>query len=100
MPESSTTVPYLAEILRTDRRDTARMNAANALGYIRANADIAVPALIDAIQDEDLSTRGNAILSLSKFGTEAEPAIPAIVAALDDSNSSTRDTKKASGTIG
>ena len=46
----------------------------------------AVPALIDALSDEDRGVRKSVVLTLARIGPEAEEAVPALVRALRDSD--------------
>lgn len=51
---------------------------ADLLGQLRAPAQIAVPALIAALKDEDARVRGNAANSLALLRPAAKEAIPAL----------------------
>ena len=50
----------------------------------------AVPALIDALRDEDADVRRAAVRSLGWIGPEAKAALPALKKALIDNDSSIR----------
>ena len=53
---------------------------------MECHPEVAVPALIAYLRDEDPQTRFNAAYSLSSFGDAAADAVPALAAALDDDN--------------
>ena len=66
--------------LKTDDT-TARMKAANALGFMRESAADAVPALVDALEDSYEPVRRNAIYALGAIGKPAvDPLIDALAA--------------------
>ena len=60
---------------------TARMEAANTLGFMRENAADAVPALVEVLEDDYEPMRRNAIYALGAIGKPAvEPLIDALAA--------------------
>ena len=60
---------------------TARMEAANTLGFMQESAANAVPALVDALEDDYEPMRRNAIYALGAIGKPAvEPLIDALAA--------------------
>ena len=60
---------------------TARMKAANTLGFMRESAADAVPALVDALEDGYEPMRRNAIYALGAIGESAvEPLVDALAA--------------------
>jgi HEAT repeat protein len=61
-----------------------RARAAFDLGILGADGRKAVPALSDALHDDDGLVRVNAALALYKIGPEAEAAVPALSDALGD----------------
>ncbi len=66
--------------LKTDDT-TARMKAANELGFMRADAAEAVSTLVDALEDNYEPVRRNAIYALGAIGKPAvEPLIDALAA--------------------
>ena len=70
----------------TDGSERVRHHVAEALGTIASDAEVAVPALTRALEDEDAQVRYNAAYSLACFGTDAADAVPALVKALNDDN--------------
>ncbi len=67
-----------------------RLRAAKELGGRRAEPALAVPALAEALKDEDAFVRRGAAEALGQFGPEAAGAAPALVAALRDRNRAVR----------
>ena len=57
-----------------------------------------IPALIDALKDDNVRIRLMAINNLSGFGPKAEKAVPALINALYDKNSDVR--ARAAGSLG
>ena len=75
---TTTDVASEVETLKTDDLN-ARMKAANELGFMRTDAAEAVPALIDALQDDYEPVRRNAIYALGAIGKSTiEPLISAL----------------------
>jgi HEAT repeat protein len=68
-----------------------RYGAVIELGNLGKAAEIAVPALIEVLQDEDVTLRINTIESLCKIGSEAK-TIPALITALQDTSEQVRAT--------
>lgn len=66
-----------------------RYNAVVALGNIGNAAEIAIPALINALKDEDIKTRISAIESLCKIASP-NLTIPALINALQDKSEQVR----------
>jgi HEAT repeat protein len=66
--------------------------SADALGFIRSRPEIAIPALIEALQEnKDFTTRSLAARSLGEFGKNSDLVIAALSrAATDDLNSHVR----------
>jgi HEAT repeat protein len=60
-----------------------RQAAAAALGGIGAQPEQVVPALVEALKDEDADMRGVAARSIGLFGAEAKSAVPALLAAFN-----------------
>ena len=61
------------EQLKTDSDWRKRSQAASALGEMRQETDTVVPALIEALQDEDEVVRLRATFALTKFGVSVAP---------------------------
>jgi hypothetical protein len=60
------------------------------LGELHREPDIALPALIQALQSADSYIRANSAYALGRFGGQAKPAVPALTKALQDSDSRVR----------
>ena len=90
-------VPRLAEILRFGDPGT-RFLAAKALGQIGDEAESALPALFEALRDQDMFLRASVTGAMIKIGA---PAVPGLTRALLDSNKAVRRAAcKALGRIG
>jgi HEAT repeat protein len=86
-PEAEAAVPALAVILRRDPERFLRAEAALALSKMRPASVRAVPALAEALGDEDQKVRMYAVIALATMGRASRPAVPALTAALkDDTN--------------
>ncbi len=75
----------VVEYLRTERSETKRGYAVDALGK-HGDKD-AVPFLIEALHDTDVEVRVNAIMALGRIGDQA--AVPALKESLKDTNQET-----------
>lgn len=64
---------------RSAKGDLLRIGAIQALGSFGALAAPAVPALIDAMRDQDLLTRGFAAAVLAEIGPQAKAAVPQLI---------------------
>jgi HEAT repeat protein len=73
-----------------------RIQAIHTLLERKSEAEQVVPALIEALQDENVYVRRDAARALGSFGEQAKPAIPALQAALKDRESSVRSAAAAS----
>jgi HEAT repeat protein len=60
------------------------------LGQLHRDPDVAVPALIQALQRDEKYVRNNAAAALGKFGGQARAAVPALTKALQDSDAQVR----------
>lgn len=68
------------------------MLAATALGAVGEGTKDAVPDLIQALQDQDISVRYYAAYALGKIGEDAKDAVPVLIQALqNDHNVRGRD---------
>ena len=77
-PNAAMDIDAAVKALKTDNA-TARMKAANALGFMRESAVDAVPVLVDALEDNYEPMRRNAIYALGAIG---EPAVERLIDAL------------------
>jgi HEAT repeat protein len=59
-----------------------RLQAVQALGQVRSEAEVAVPALAGALTDREPFVRRDAARALSKYGVEAQSAAPALLIAM------------------
>ena len=74
-------VPALVEALK-DGSSGVRTRAALALWQLTGDAGLAVPVLIESLQDR--LARLDAAVALGRMGPAARDAVPALVAVLDD----------------
>jgi len=81
-PARAAALPGLVAALGSSR-PTERASAARTLGWLQARE--AVPALADALRDDDAAVRAQAALALARVG-EAGDALPALRAALRDAD--------------
>src|SRR5262249_54232640 len=80
-------IEALAEVLKTDKVASVREAAATALGEVaRVRTDLraAVPALTDALKDEDPAVRTAAAATLGRLGNDATPAVAALIDVVQD----------------
>jgi HEAT repeat protein len=82
--DSGEAVPALAAILAGDAEGAVRSEAALALMKMHPASRTAVPALTQALQDEEPGVRMYAALALFRFGREARSAVPALIRALGE----------------
>ena len=71
-------IPALIDALGNDPHWYVRQGAAGALGMFGADAKPAVPALIEALRDENDYVRGFAIGALRRIGPAPDEALPAL----------------------
>jgi len=76
-------LPVVMRCLK-DKDKSVVAPAAAALGLLRLEPGICVPALADLLKHTDWSVRQNAADSLRRFGEDARPALPALLSALHD----------------
>jgi HEAT repeat protein len=74
-----------------DPREMEAGDAANALGRLRMEPDLVVPALTNCLSFSSLYVRCFAVRSLGRFGKEARPAVPSLVASLSDPDAAVRE---------
>jgi HEAT repeat protein len=67
-----------------------RLHAVQALGGRAAEAPVVVPALAEALKDENAFVRRDAAVALGKIGPQAQPAVPALLAARKEKERSVR----------
>jgi HEAT repeat protein len=60
------------------------------LGELHRDPDVAVPALIQALQSDQSWVRANAAAALGRFGGQAKAAVPTLTKALEDSDANVR----------
>ena len=92
-PASSNSVSVLAGCVTAPPGNTpsAANEAVVALGEFHRDPDVAVPALIQALQSNESWVRANAAAALGRFGGQAKSAIPALQKALVDSDAGVRN---------
>lgn len=61
-----------------------RLHAANILGVMGPLAQAAVPALIEALKDDDIHVRRTVVAALNEIGPAARTSVPALAASLRD----------------
>jgi len=79
---TASAIPKLILLLKTARNPRRRRRAAESLGKIGDKAQAAIPALIDALHDEDDGVRLCAARALGCMGPAARDAIPALMEVL------------------
>jgi HEAT repeat protein len=72
-----------------------RRQAIRELGAKNGDAQVVVPALTEALQDESSYVRHDAATALGKFGPESKPAIPKLAQLLKDKELSVRKAAEA-----
>jgi HEAT repeat protein len=90
---SRSTDHWLRQLKESDV--VARRQAIRELGARTADAERVVPALGEALRDENEYVRHDAATALGKFGADAEAAVPALTAALKDRDPSVRRAAEA-----
>ena len=81
-------VPVLIDMLS---HPDLRLRASQAVCMLAEKAQLAVPALIEALQDEEGYVRQWVTMALGSIGPSAEAAIPALTEALLDEDEDVRD---------
>ncbi len=83
-----------------DKDADTRQRAAGALGHIRRSRAV-VPALIEAVRDNDYQVREEVVVALGRLGPRAQSAVPALIEALKDKDGGVRErSADALGKIG
>jgi hypothetical protein len=67
--------------------DGRRVGAVNALGALGTNANMAIPALLQALRSKDDLLCGPVAAALVKIGADAERVVPALIECVTDENS-------------
>jgi HEAT repeat protein len=67
---------------------------ARLLSQRKADAAQVVPALIEALKDDDGDVRHSAAIGLGSFGEQAKAAIPALQATLEDRDARVKSAAK------
>lgn len=68
--------PSLVKILKDKTSVTAQIHAAYALGLTQPRPKTAVPALAEALKENDWNLRKAAVKALGEIGPDAKPALP------------------------
>jgi HEAT repeat protein len=92
-PQDKRALADIVYVLRFDSSIVARGNAASALGTVAERhaaliKDVAVPALIDALDRDTIGVKDAAARSLVKFGPFAKNATPVLIKSLTPSDTS------------
>jgi RNA polymerase sigma factor (sigma-70 family) len=67
-------------------RENTRWRAAGLLGALELHPDVAVPDLIQGMDNTNPSVAAECAASLGKFGPDAAPAVPKMIAGINGSN--------------
>ncbi|MCZ6676829.1 MAG: HEAT repeat domain-containing protein [Candidatus Poribacteria bacterium] len=96
-PDSAAPVSLLIEALRNEVEEVR----GNAVMLLVQMGQLAVPALTQALSDEDVKVRQHAIWALSEIGEDSKAAVPALIKALRDEEVEVRASAAAAfGQIG
>jgi HEAT repeat protein len=83
---ATSAVPALVQCLKNESPDkSVTSTAIDALGNIHARPDIAVPALVETLTNNDWIIRSMGARALGQFGNAATSAVPALEQATNDS---------------
>ncbi len=82
------TAHWIGQLKASDSK--ARIQAVHTLRERKGDAAEVVPALTEALQDENTYVRRDAARTLGSFGAEAKNAVPALQASLGDREPSVR----------
>jgi HEAT repeat protein len=72
------------------KESAQRLHAVNELARRAGEAEVVVPALAEALKDEDSFVRRDAARALGELGPAAKPALPGLVLALRDQHAAVR----------
>jgi HEAT repeat protein/tRNA A-37 threonylcarbamoyl transferase component Bud32 len=84
--EPSGVTPAVQNLLQAMQDPKSRWMAVVALGEMGSAAREAIPALVDALEDEDVAVRWDAAKALGKMGPAAAGAVPALAAVIHQQN--------------
>jgi HEAT repeat protein len=76
--------------LATAADEPARLHAVRALSAGPKEAPVVVPALTEALKDQNYYVRRDAARALRSYGADAKPAVPALLTAAKDREASVR----------
>ena len=85
--EAKAAIPVLASAIR-DRFSIVSGEAAEALANIGSDA---VPALVEALTDDNVNIRTLGCIALGEIGPDAKAAVPALISELTNENEQVRD---------
>ncbi len=83
-PEAASTLPRLTGLLKADPANLVRYDVIVALEEIDPEGKTVIPALIDALRDQDPDVRSIAARTLGHLGARSKSAVPALIAMLKD----------------
>lgn len=82
--EPSGVPPAVQNLLQAMQDPKSRWMAVVALGEMGSAARDAIPALVDALEDDDVAVRWDAAKALGKMGPAAASAVPALAAVIHE----------------
>ena len=87
-------VPILIKTLQEDQDPIVRRSAVQPLGYSQyfKSKSITIPALIEALNDNDAEVRRWAAYGLSRFGSDSKTGVAVLIQKLQDDNTSVRQS--------
>ena len=83
-PGAKAALPAVMTVATQDKVNYVRSSAVRILGMIDSSGEQCVPALIQALADEDTNVRTCAAGAFGGMGPAAKPAIPALIGVLTD----------------
>ena len=78
-------LPYLTDAL-TNGPPFARFEVSSAIWWLHADAEEAMPALVECLKDEEIGVRSNAVFSIGRIIKRPDIVVPALVACFEDSD--------------
>ena len=94
--EAKNHVTLLASLLRLDPSSDVRYSAAQALGEIRGNLQVTLPALMRSLRDPDEYVREKTIQALGALGGDATEAFPLLLKAFREKDPAIQNAARAS----